>query len=302
MGYIFEALERAGHKRSKSKAARDTAAHPALSTPTVEAEKLPQPPADSGATASLKHDVIALDPERIKQFDDRLVTLLSPGSPMAEEYRAIRTSLLARWQHARQLVHTITSATPEEGKTITSLNLGLSFAELRNRKTVVVEADLRMPTFAKLMGLKEDERPGLITYLQEQTELDKLPLQLGESGLSIITAGGRANEQAVQLLSSKRMVQLLNRLRECFDHVLIDTPPVLELADAGIVGALSDEVLLVGRMGWTPRPLMREAVQCLGSYNAKVAGMIATDQRRTRGHYYSRYGYRYGYYRQQRHR
>lgn len=305
MGYIFEALERAGNDRSQSEtahlAAENRAAQVDTRVPETDAT-----PANGPAQIALKplqaRRTLPLDPAHMKKLDDRLVTLLQPGSPMAEEYRAIRTSLLARWQHARQLAHTITSATPAEGKTITSLNLGLCFAELRNRRTVVVEADLRLPTFGKLLGLKDDSEPGLAAYLRGDAELHEIVTELGKDGLGVITAGGRANEQAVQLLSGKRMTDLLVGLRERFDHVIIDTPPVLELADAGIVGAISDEVLLVARMGWTPRSLMHEAVRSLTSYNAKVAGMIATDQRRTRGQYYSRYGYHYGYYQQQRRR
>jgi len=111
-----------------------------------------------------------------------------------------------------------------------------------------------------------------------------------------MTAGGRVSDEAVQLLSGPRMTRLIQTLRAKFDHVIIDTPPVLELADAGILGAQSDEVLLVARMRRTPRPLVEQAVRTLASYNAEVCGMIATDNPRSRGRGYGyRYGYRYGY-------
>lgn len=228
------------------------------------------------------------------RVDDRLVTKTSPASAMAEEYRSIRTSILARHQQERHLVHTITSATPQEGKTITCVNLGLAFAELRNRKTVILECDLRLPTFEKLLRL--DHPAGLIPYLRGECSLSDAIVQVDKGGLHAITAGDRVSDEAVQLLSGPRMARLLEALRSKFDHVIIDTPPVLELADAGILGAQSDEVLLVARMRRTPRPLVEQAVRTLASYNAEVCGMIATDNPRPRGRGYGyKYGYRYGY-------
>jgi len=229
-----------------------------------------------------------------ENLDDRLVSLTEPSSQLAEEYRAIRTSTLARWDHKRNLVHTITSATPQEGKTITSLNLGLSFAELRNRKTIVIEGDLRLPTFNKLLHLGESK--GMVGYLRGEAELDEVIQELEGNALHIITAGSRASNDAVQLLSNQRMARLLNILRERYDHVIIDTPPVIELADAGIVGGLSDEVMLIARISRTPKPLIEQALRALRSYNAPVAGVVVTDHERSKNRYrYYRYGYRYQY-------
>ncbi|MFI4859930.1 MAG: CpsD/CapB family tyrosine-protein kinase [Phycisphaerales bacterium JB063] len=232
--------------------------------------------------------------DKAGKVDDRLVTKTSPASSMAEEYRSIRTSILARHQQERNIVHTITSATPQEGKTITCVNLGLAFAELRNRTTIILECDLRLPTFEKLLRL--DHKAGLIPYLRGECTLDQAICKLDQGGLHVITAGDRVSDEAVQLLSSPRMARLIQALRAKFDHVIIDTPPVLELADAGILGAQSDEVLLVARMRRTPRPLIEQAVRTLTSYNAEVHGMIATDNPRTRGRGYGyKYGYHYGY-------
>ena len=237
---------------------------------------------------------LRLSSEWLQSIDDRLVSLTEPSSQLAEEYRGIRTTLLARWEHRRHLVHTITSATPQEGKTITSLNLGLSLAELRNRKTIVIEADLRLPTFNKLLHLNESK--GMIEYLRGQVSLNEVITKLEGTALHIIKAGSRASNDAVQLLSNNRMTKLLEKLRTKYDHIIIDTPPVIELADAGILGGLSDEVMLIARISRTPKPLIEQALRALRSYNAPVAGVIATDQDRGRNRYhYYRYGYRYRY-------
>lgn len=290
MGYVFDALNQAGDDADHEATPPQAAATPGVPETFTEIEAAEA----LGEPTQPTPEPIRLDPAQIARLDDRLVGLTHPGAIMAEEYRAIRTSILARWEQKRHLVHTITSATPQEGKTITSLNLGLSFSELRNRQTIVIEADLRLPTFAKLMPVHEG--PGLIALLRGEASLDRVIQRFADRNLSVIPAGGRSNSDAVQLLSSPVAAELLTRLRQRYDHVIIDTPPVIELADAGILGAQSDEVLLVARMQRTPRTLVEQAVRTLGSYNAPVAGLIATDHKRLRRRYYSyRYGYRYAY-------
>ncbi|MEM1208050.1 MAG: CpsD/CapB family tyrosine-protein kinase [Planctomycetota bacterium] len=228
--------------------------------------------------------------------DQRLVVITEPGSIIAEQYRSIRTALLARWQNKRHLLHTITSATPQEGKTITSLNLGLSFAELRNRRTLVLECDLRLPTIAKLLNVDPGAGHGITDYLRGDADYADVFRTVGDTGLTVACAGSRADTDAVQLLHSQTTAELLDKVRAEFDHVIIDTPPVVELADAGILGAQSDEVLLVSRMNRTPKAMIEQAISTLQSYHAPVAGMIATDQQRTRRRSYQyRYGYRYRY-------
>ncbi len=235
------------------------------------------------------------EPMSCPSVDDRIVAATESSGVIAEEYRAIRTGLLARWDHKRHLVHTITSATPQEGKTITSLNLGVSMSELRNRRTVVVEADLRLPQFQSQLGLPDS--PGVIGLIRDNAKLEDIIQPLGFTPLDVICAGGRANDRAIQMLSSSTMASLIRLLRQRYDHVIIDTPPVVNLADAGIIGTLSDDVILVVRMERTPRPLVEQAIRTLATYNAPVAGVVATDQARHRGKYYSyyRYGYRYAY-------
>lgn len=305
MGYVFDALNRAGDGAPErdgdplplNKASLPEAALEAVAQNRVAAAAPPEPtpqtdnPAPATGEDEPDHEPVIA---RIGKVDDRLVSLVEPGSLMAEEYRSIRTSLLARCEQRRHLVHTITSATPQEGKTITSLNLGLSFAELRNRSVCVVEADLRLPTFAKLLNLEPCE--GLVQCLRGDASVSSVIRRVGGSRLNIIVAGARCNAEAIQLLSGPRFAEVLDGLKRRFDHVIVDTPPVTELADAGIVGGLSDEVLMVVRMQRTPRPLVEQAIRTLKGYNAAVAGLIATDQRRSRHRYYHyRYGYRYRY-------
>ncbi|MCE9589136.1 MAG: CpsD/CapB family tyrosine-protein kinase [Planctomycetes bacterium] len=285
MGYIFDAM-------NSSDAGRGGAKPPAASS-----TQNPQEPRGFSPllpeSGPIRINPGPLSEEQKSVIDDRVVALRDPSSIMAEEYRSIRTGILARWQQKRRLVHTITSATPQEGKTITSVNLGFTFAELRGRRSIVIEADLRLPQFSRLLSLPES--PGLVGVLDETSDLNDAIRTVEGSRLHILPAGTRAGNQAVELLGGSTMTTLLRRLRENYDHVIIDTPPVIELADAGIIGGQSDDVFLIARLQRTPRPLIEQAIRTLASYNAPVAGIIATDQQRGIGHYYYyRYGYRYG--------
>jgi capsular exopolysaccharide synthesis family protein len=219
---------------------------------------------------------LQFDAADLSRIDDRLVVLRDAAGYKAEEYRGIRTGLLAKWKNKRHLVHMVTSALAQEGKTITSLNLALGFAELVTRRTVVVEADLRRPQFARLLGLRHE--PGLAEVLLDGAAASDVAQPLGRTRLDVIVAGRPTADRAFQLLSAPAVADLIKNLRRRYDHVIIDTPPVLLTADAGIVGALSDEVLLVARLNATPASLIRQAAVMLASYSAPVAGVIATNQ------------------------
>lgn len=320
MGYIFDALNRGGQEpnesgkqRSQQTLASQNAGlkftgndEPTQEEMTTETPKATQAqPSPTLATPAAPTISISVPPmpkpaqrtvnrEDYSDVDERLVSLTNPSCVIAEEYRSIRTGLLAKWENRRHLVHTITSATPQEGKTITSLNMGLIMSELHNRKTLVIEADLRLPQFKKLLNLPQSY--GLVGVMRGEASFQDALLEVGPNGLHVLPAGTRINNEAVQLLSSPQMSSMIKKLKREYDHVIIDTPPVVELADAGILGAQSDDVILIARMSRTPSTLIRQAIRTLESYHAPVAGVIATDHSRSfRQYYYFRYGYRYQY-------
>jgi len=248
----------------------------------------PEPEGDAvdDETAAFDEQLLSLD------LDERIVVLTDPSSIMAEQYRGIRTRLLAHWENRKHLVHTITSATPKEGKTLTTLNLGAAFGELAHRRTLMIECDLRMPMFASMLHIAE-QTPGLIQVLHGEATFDEAVCPSCQSNVSLMLAGGRMTDEAIRMLSGVHMTEVLRQARNRFDHVIIDTPPVLELADAGVVGAQSDDVLLVVRLNHTPRYVAVQAQRTLQSYNAAVTGTILTHQDLGSAGYAYRYGYRY---------
>jgi capsular exopolysaccharide synthesis family protein len=210
------------------------------------------------------------------------------GSVITEQYRAIRTQILARARNRRLQTHVVTSATPEEGKSVTTINLGMAFSELRNQKTLIIEADLRRPSFGRLFN--RTSSPGLIHLLRgEVDELDKAMHPTVYDNLFYIPAGDRDQTASTELLSSPRMAQVLDRLKDRFEHIFIDTPPVVTVTDAAILGAICDETLLVVRLHRTPAEVVDRAKRLLRAANCDLAGVILTHAQQLANQYAYRY-------------
>jgi len=221
-------------------------------------------------------------------------TAAQPFSIGTEAFRMLRTSLF--WsdgsEHLKTLV--ITSAAPGEGKTLTAANLSASFAN-DGLRVLLVDCDVRRPQLHKLF--RAPRSPGLLDLLAPPTresgsEVRSLSLadaDDGESdpighvvrstpfrGLSLMTCGSLPTN-ASNLLSGVRMRSLLKVLTERFDLVILDTPPVLATADAGILGGLADGVLLVVRAGQTDRSAAQRATAQLAGSGARVMGVVLND-------------------------
>jgi capsular exopolysaccharide synthesis family protein len=226
------------------------------------------------AELTAKVAVAKHDPS-LNGYSDKVVVHHDRGSIITEQYRAIRTQILARARNRRLQVHVITSSAPEEGKTVTSVNLGMAFSELRNQKTLLVECDLRRPSFHKLFERKCE--PGLLQLLKgEIDDIDKVLHKTVYDNLQFIPAGGRNMTESTELLSSPRMLQILDRLRDRYDHIFLDTPPVITVTDPCILGALADETLLVVRLHKTPSEAVDRAKRLLRAANCDLAGVILT--------------------------
>ncbi len=214
------------------------------------------------------------------------------GSIITEQYRAIRTQILARARNRRVQTHVITSSAPEEGKSVTTVNLGIAFSELRSQRTLLLEGDLRRPAFAKLF-----DRPtpnGLLQYLRGETDdIDSIVYPTVYDNLQFLPAGGKEFAHSTELLSSPRMHNLLDRLKDTYDHIFIDSPPVITVTDACILGANCDQTLLVIRLHKTPTEVVDRAKRLLRASNCEIAGVILTHMEMELSRYLYRYGYTY---------
>jgi polysaccharide biosynthesis transport protein len=225
------------------------------------------------------------------------------GSPMAgnqtfsigiEAFRNLRTSLT--WSDGGEALKTlvVTSAVPGEGKTLTAANLAVTLA-YDGLKVLLIDCDIRRPRVHGLFRLPR--APGLMELLTASANPGApAPRAIRETSvarLSVLPCGALPMN-AANLLSSTRMRVLLQELQEQYDIIVLDTPPVLATADAGIVASLTDGVLLVVRAGATDRNAAQRAYQQLANVGGRVVGTVLNDpggEVAKEGYYYYPYDY-----------
>jgi succinoglycan biosynthesis transport protein ExoP len=207
-----------------------------------------------------------------------LITWNSKPSLMAEAFRSTLTSILFVGENgSRPTVLVATSANASDGKTTVVTNLGIAIAEAR-RSVLLLDADLRRPRVHELFGLSNEH--GLSDLLGDQVLSDARISALIQKteipGLDII-ASGPSTHAAANLLYSPNLAELVARLKKRYDMVLIDTPPMLHMTDARVIGRLADAVVLVARAEQTTRDAIVAASQRLSEDGIRVLGTILND-------------------------
>lgn len=218
--------------------------------------------------------------------DPRLVMANRPGSPIAERYRRLRLKLDRPGADGapRQLL-LVTSAVPEEGKTTTAVNLALAFAEDRDRRTLLIDADLRRPSVTRY--LTPPPTLGLSEVLSGEATIDHALIEAKSSHLTILPAG-TPSENPLELLQSDYLASVFAELRRRFDRIVIDTPPTVPFTDAAVLNSMCDGALLVVRARKTTATLIDRARASLA--HSTLLGVVLNDVEFTP---VDRYYYRY---------
>ena len=190
-----------------------------------------------------------------------------------EAYRILRTNLLfsTKMQGLRTLV--VTSAVPQEGKTVIAANLAMAVAR-EGMRVLLIDADLRRPSLHRLFGVARS--PGLAQALADSASLEAATRETSISGLTLLPCGSLPSNPT-DLVRGARVRELLTRIGSTYDLVIIDTPPVLPVADASIIAGASDGVLMVVRAGKTSRALTQEACGRLAAVGANLVGTVLND-------------------------
>jgi polysaccharide biosynthesis transport protein len=215
-------------------------------------------------------------------------TIDDPRSAFAEAYRSVRTALQFSTADGAPKVIMVTSSSAGEGKSTTALSLAIHFAQA-NKKVLLVDADLRNPSLHRTLALENST--GLTNVLAgeakpfEVTKLTTLP-QL------FFMATGPLPPNPAELLSGAKMISLVTLAAEKFDHVVIDGPPVLGLADALVLGHLAEGTILVVSAGDTRRGFAQGAIKRLRSAHTRILGCVLTKLDANS----SSYGYHQNYY------
>ena len=239
----------------------------------------------------------------------RLIVHYKPTSSISESFRNIRTNL--KISPSKKLI-LVTSSNPQEGKTVTLVNLGLVTAQ-KNLKTLLVSSDLRRPALAKTFGIErvpgltevllgitplKDALRNIIDVILGKMDFEEVVKPSGLRNIWVLPSGSLPSNPA-EVLAVKEMVLLIKQLRQEFDVVFFDSPPVLPVTDASILAPLVDAVILCYEVGKTSRDALLRAKLQLDSANANIQGIILNHTKPQTGplepypYYYKYKKYRY---------
>jgi len=224
------------------------------------------------------------------QVDPHIVAYHHPHSHLTESFRRLKAMLgsIAGGETLRTV--TITSAGKGEGKSTTALNLAVTMCQDFDKRVAIVDADLRRPRIHRLLGMTP--RRGLSDVLGGEVLPEDVLITNSVPRLTILP-GGHSSKSPAEMLASPRMRQLIEELKSRFDFIIFDTPPVLTVADAIVLGPMTDGVVMVIQAGKVRKRPIQRAVELL--HNSKILGFVLNRGDLVLSHY----GYRYydrGYY------
>jgi len=215
-----------------------------------------------------------------------------PKISFSEDYRTLRTSILLSQAGNPPQAIMVSSALPKEGKSVTTANLAVSFAQLK-KKVLVVDADLRKPRLNKIFDVPNDK--GISSYLTGANSMEEVVWESGIENIWILP-GGPVPPNPAELLNSQHMGDLMKNIKKDFDIILFDTPPVLTVVDGVILSGEVDAVLFVINAGKTTYKHFLSAVENVDKANGQIIGAVFNSLDTHKGNYkYMYYHKYYGY-------
>ena len=205
-----------------------------------------------------------------KSMKSEMAFLNDNQSLFSESIRTLRTSVLMSALDTPKKVIVVTSSVPEEGKTTVAFNLACALAQIK--RVLLIDADMRRPKIGRLIGQAKDA-PGLSHLVSGIAMVNACVVKHEQGGFFVLTAGF-VPPNPLELLSSEKFAEVLEKLREAFDVILIDSPPVQLVSDAIVLSQLASTVIFVVKADSTPYPLARNGVRRLAMANAPLLGVV----------------------------
>lgn len=311
MSKFFKALEQAERERALRERTRqeEAGAVAPAPLPSVPPARPGRPPADEVARpvaprlASAAPPVVA--PARAPEpgppespdvhraewsrVDEHLVSLLSPATFEAEQYRGLRHVVEQLHRGAGLTVLAVSSPALADGKTTTAINLAGALAQAPEARVLLVDADFRRPSVARALGLADPDRAGLVdAILDAGLTLDNVLRRCPPFNLTVLPAG-EPPRAPYELLKTPRLEGLLAEARRRFDYIVLDTPPLISVPDSRVIANWVDGILMVVATHRTPRKLLQEALAHLDP--DKVVGLVFNGDDRPLSGYAHGYGY-----------
>lgn len=278
MSRIEEALEKAAQLRT-------IAASPAARV----LRNLPEP---EQCPAPDEHQYLAPESTLVKISNPYLVTATRPGSREAEEYRKLKSAIVALTRQ-KEFFNTlmVTSALGGEGKSITALNLAVTLAQEYDHTVLLVDADLRRPSLHGYLGIEAGI--GIADCLTDGIDIGEALIKTGIGKLSFLQAG-KGLESPAEMLSSQKMRELFREMKHRYPDrfIVIDTPPVLPVAETRSLGALVDGVVFVVKESGATPDEIKDA--CAAFDRGKLLGVVYNNAELAAGAHYRYYDYGYG--------
>ena len=264
MGKITDALEKAGYQEGIKQGEKKEAQEPQAiqQPPTLASSKIADQKDDSSKVLCGK-------------WDERLFKAVNDDIYMPEVFKVLRSRILhPKDGGVRPKTIMVTSATPKEGKSFVTANLGISLANGLDQHSLLVDCDLRKPTLATLFGINESG--GLVDYLRDNMQLSELISKTALSKLSILTSGKPAVNPA-ELLSSSRMHALVAELSSRYEDriIIFDSPPVLVAAESSVLAGQVDAIILVVRQGGASTTEVQKVIDIIGT--ERIIGIVFND-------------------------
>lgn len=299
MSKFFEALEQAEQERLQRE--RDDKERKREPRPAAEASSQLSEPASTWRERSVEKPP-QRPPEARRQWterishegplEDHLVSLLTPTSAEAEQFRTLCCAVEEAHNASGLHVVAVTSAGVGEGKTLTAINMAATLAQTPETRVLLVEADLRQPSIANRLGLDDFDGPGFIEAIQNpSSSLKSVARKLPTFNMSVVTAG-ESLESPYETLKSPRTEALIDEARGDFDYIVVDTPPVIPVPDCRVIARWVEAFIVIVAAHQTPRKLLEETLNSIEP--SKVFGLVFNRDDEPLADYYG-YSYAHGY-------
>ncbi|MDB4859781.1 polysaccharide biosynthesis tyrosine autokinase [Candidatus Marinimicrobia bacterium] len=229
----------------------------------------------------------------VEKLQRRLITHEDPKSPISEAYRGLRTSLMYSKNEDNCNIILVSSPGPGEGKTTTIANLAITYANL-GKRTLLIDSDLRKPVVHKVFNV--DKTPGLTSYLTQNEKLSSIVNKTDIENLEVVTSGVVPPNPS-ELLDSKKMTSFIEEIKNEYDVVLFDSPPLIAVTDPYVLLKHIKQFVLVVRAGVTERGGLNRVLTAVEQSNLEVTGVVMNAMKEEHsygaGYYYNYYQYYY---------
>ena len=258
---------------------------PLIQTDDIELDNIEQKIEAANGSEKEKYKII------LQQVQERLITNYSPKSSTAEAFRILRTNIISRKKNSDCTTLLITSSGPKEGKSTIQANMATALAQM-DAKVILVDLDLRRPMVHTIMGF--DKEICISDFLiDKSTEIEKVIKKSNVKNLDIITSGIIPPNPS-ELLASKRMDEAIESLKEKYDYILFDSPPVIAVTDSMVMANKVDLLILAIRVDQADKNVVKRTKELLENIKVDIAGVVINGIQPHK--YYNSYEYNYYYY------